>query len=275
MSGTNSRDRLRARHVATGAVAVGVAAAFAVAVHKVLQPIPPPPPKTQSQPRTKTKKGTHSSTSSSKSAATSRLPRKSTSSKANRTQPLKAHRPTHTFNVFYFDIEHGNPVERSYKACIRLKPTSDSSSADGANTGMDNSDKVDYPLLTVPVDNYKVYLVDDAVSAELLLQPILQMLENNPKKHAIMGLDTEWTNGDQVALLQIDDGTQCFLLRVLKIRSTLRDGLSMPPALEQLLGHSRIVFTGSAIHGDVRMLRDQFGVDTANAVDLQVSLCFR
>ena len=163
----------------------------------------------------------------------------------------------HSFKVVTYD--GGVPTERSV-TIQTLKRSSKSSKAER-----------ELPFLKLPI-SCTVHLVDEARDVEKLLIPILEKLEKDPHLHLFMGLDTEWTQGSKVALLQIEDGENCFLFRVLKIRQSLEavgSTSNLPSSLCSLLQHQRVMFSGSAIRGDVGMMKAQFGVQIAHSIDLQ------
>ena len=268
---SSSRAGLRTHHVTTSFVAAGVAATFVVALSKALRTVrarQQPTEKAPSSPESvKSGKGSKQGTTSA-----SKFTSGGTRGTSNDNH--------HIFSVIFFE----DGVEQTYEGRIQLKGNIHVAEQAAGRS----ADK--FPLLTIP-PSCKVYMVDDAATTDLLLEPYLTALSEDPTKHAFMGLDTEWTEGDKVALLQIDTGTSCFLFRVLKIIESLSQqspGTTkkkktdatpgsakkatrqrLPRSLKELLSHPRVMFSGSAIRGDVRMLHAQLGVKTTNFIDLQ------
>eukprot|EP01051_Picozoa_sp_SAG22_P001849 SAG22_NODE_76_length_22248_cov_14.352070_15_plen_307_part_00 len=109
----------------------------------------------------------------------------------------------------------------------------------------------------------------------------------------VVGLDTEWAANEEVALVQLAVGGLCLLVHVHALRQALpapaataaaaavQTGDSAtsaghllpewPPAFVQLMTHPAVIFTGSAVPHDAKLIHEQLGIDCrAACVDLQV-----
>ncbi len=100
--------------------------------------------------------------------------------------------------------------------------------------------------------------------AERALAPLLAGLRGGGVQPAVVGLDAEWVLGRPVSLLQLSVGLDVvLLLRLQKMAPQL------PPSLSDLLEDATVVKAGVGVVADLRLLREQYGLASRGAVELQ------
>ena len=113
----------------------------------------------------------------------------------------------------------------------------------------------------------KTRIVDTASELHALCQDIvLQLNALSSEELVVAGLDTEWANKEEVALLQIAVLDWVLLIRPRLIRSACPEALDECHQLKQLLAHPRLIVSGSGIGKDISLIRQQLGLPVAAAV---------
>ncbi|KAK6124937.1 hypothetical protein DH2020_041319 [Rehmannia glutinosa] len=124
-----------------------------------------------------------------------------------------------------------------------------------------------YRVILDDVDEIKTLVTNDAtmvtawlINTEKLNRRVLDRL--------IVGLDIEWlpyfyNNMEHpVATLQLSVGKSCLVLQILH-------ALAIPLGLSGFLANSNYTFVGVGIEEDVRKLRNDYGLEVANTIDLR------
>jgi len=135
-----------------------------------------------------------------------------------------------------------------------------------------------------------IIVIEDANQCEEILTLFMKKIESQLKsivacegryenlediEYLILGLDCEWKpsrKGDnkRVALLQLCNGKDCFLIRIFCFHKDERIKPFLPPILVSLLENPKILKCGVGIHGDASLLWTNFGVQVRGIVDLQL-----
>ena len=105
------------------------------------------------------------------------------------------------------------------------------------------------------------------VEANRTLLGMLHAARGSSNANAVLGLDAEWVAGQPISLLQLAVPGWCVLLR---LRRLATGGDAWPPlALVEMLADRTLLKLGVGIGNDLRMLREQYGLESAGVVELQ------
>ncbi|KAL5226826.1 hypothetical protein ABZP36_015091 [Zizania latifolia] len=116
-------------------------------------------------------------------------------------------------------------------------------------------------------DDIYTTLTDSGDEVDDWLDEILR-IHRRRLNYLVVGLDVEWrpfgrfSEPNPVALLQICVGRRCLIFQILRADY-------VPDSLFDFLADDRFTFVGVGIDNDVAKLRDQYGLEVEDVVDLR------
>jgi hypothetical protein len=130
-------------------------------------------------------------------------------------------------------------------------------------TVQEDSEAVSVSYLRLPSD-VQIHIADNIDDMETVLTRLAEDLEreleqgdsSSSERRVLLGLDTEWTSGQRVALLQVATHSVCCLLRMDRVGAVPETS-----RLRWLLRDPRILKCGVGVAQNLQMLRDQFALE--------------